>query len=109
MASEKNFSEAALIFSLSDSSNNGGKIGWIKEEMLSKQIKNELTILNINEITSPITIPGGFLLLYIEDLRETEIKLDFEKEIKIIERKTNTQLDRLSNVYLNKLKKYTNK
>ncbi len=103
---EKNFSEAALIFSLSDSSNNGGKLGWIKENILSKQIREEITMRNIGEITKPITIPGGFLILYIENIKEIEIKIDFEKEIKnIIEEKTNTQLTQISNVYLNKIKK----
>ena len=106
LSKEKNFSEAALIHSLSDSSKNGGKLGWIKEGILSKQISNELSILNIGETTSPLIIPGGFLILHIENIRENEIKLDFEKEMRnIIEKKTNTQLQQLSNVYLNKIKK----
>ncbi|WP_440676107.1 peptidylprolyl isomerase [Candidatus Pelagibacter sp. HIMB1593] len=103
---KKNFSEAALVYSLSDSSNKGGELGWIKEGILSKKIKLELANLSIGEITEPITIPGGFLLLYLEDIKEIEVQLDVENEIKnIIERKTNTQLNQLSNVYLNKQKK----
>ena len=105
-SNEKNFSEAALIYSLSDSSKNGGKLGWIKEDILSKEIREEITMRNIGETTRPITIPGGFLILYIENIKEIEIKLDFEREIKnIIEKKTNTQLNQMSNVYLNKIKK----
>lgn len=105
-ANEKSFSEAALIFSLSDSSYNGGKLGWIKEEILSKNIRDQILARNIGEITKPIIIPGGFLILFIEDIKETEIQLNTEEEIKnIIERKTNAQLNQLSNVYLNKLKK----
>ena len=106
ISNERSFSEAALIYSLSDTSNNGGKLGWIKEDILSKQIREELAIRNIGEVTSPITIPGGFIILYIENINEIEIKLDIEKEIKnIIEKKTNTQLNQISNVYLNKIKK----
>ena len=110
-SNEQNFSEAALIYSLSDTSNNGGKLGWIKDGILSKQIREELTIRNIGEITNPITIPGGFLILYVENIKEIEIKIDIEKEIKnIIEKKTNSQLNQISNVYLNKIKKkYSNK
>lgn len=105
-SNENNFSEAALIYSLSDTSNNGGKLGWIKEGILGKQIREELTKRNIGEITNPITIPGGFLILYIDNIKEIEIKIDIEKEIKnIIEKKTNTQLNQISNVYLNKIKK----
>ena len=91
---------------MSDTSNNGGKLGWIKDGILSKQIREELTIRNIGEITNPITIPGGFLILYVENIKEIEIKIDIEKEIKnIIEKKTNSQLNQISNVYLNKIKK----
>ena len=103
---KKNFPEAALVYSLSDSSNKGGALGWIKEEILSKRIKLELADLNVGEITKPITIPGGFLILYLEDIKEIEVQLNVEKEIKnIIDRKTNAQLNHLSNVYLNKQKK----
>ena len=103
---KKNFPEAALVYSLSDSSNRGGELGWIKEEILSKRIRLELVNLNVGEITKPITIPGGFLILYLEDIKEIEVQLNVEKEIKsIIDRKTNAQLNQLSNVYLNKQKK----
>ena len=103
---EKNFSEAAIIFSLSDTSNNGGKLGWIKEEILSKKIRDEIRVRKIGEITKPITIPGGFLILFIEDIKNNEIQLDLKKELaNIIEKKTNAQLNQLSNVYFNKLKK----
>ena len=57
-------------------------------------------------INKPIVIPGGFLILNLENTRETEKKIDVEKEIKnIIEQKTNDQLNRFSNIYINKLKK----
>ena len=39
---DKNFAEAALNFSVSDSSKNGGKLGWIKENVLNNKIINEI-------------------------------------------------------------------
>ena len=103
---EKNFSEAALNFSISDTANNGGKLGWIKEEILNNKIKNEIKITEIGKFTKPIVIPGGFLILNIENIRENEKNIDVEKEIKnIVEEKTNDQLNRFSNIYINKLKK----
>ena len=103
---EKNFSEAALSYSISDTASNGGKLGWIKEEILNNKIKNEIKITNVGKFTKPIVIPGGFLILNIENIRKTEKNIDIEKEIKnIIEQKTNDQLNRLSNIYINKLKK----
>tara|TARA_Y200000002_G_scaffold366745_1_gene358038 strand:- start:631 stop:1557 length:927 start_codon:yes stop_codon:yes gene_type:complete len=103
---KSNFSTAAIIYSVSESSINGGKIGWIKTNSLSKQIKNKVKNIKIGEITKPIQIPGGFIVLKIEDKRETEIKLDINKEIKkIIKNKTNEQLNQFSNIYFNKIKK----
>ena len=104
--SEKNFSEAALNYSLSDSAKNGGKLGWIKEEILNTKIKNEINITKVGNFTKPIVIPGGFIILNIENKREREKNIDVEKELKnIIEQKTNDQLNRFSNIYINKLKK----
>ena len=100
----KNFAEAAFNFSISDTTKNGGKLGWIKENVLNSKIKKELKSLDIGEYTNPIVIPGGFLILKIDDSRKIKRNLDIEKETKkIIDKKTNNQLNRLSNIYLNKL------
>lgn len=106
MIKNRNFAEAALNFSISDSSGNGGELGWIKENVLNKKIKNELRNINNGEFTNPITIPGGFLILYKKNSRETKNSLDVNNEIRnIIDRKTNDQLNRFSNIYLKKLRK----
>ena len=106
MINEKTFSEAAFTYSISDTSKNGGKLGWVKESMLSRIIKNELQSFSIGEFTNPIVIPGGFLILYIEDIKEVKNEINKEEEIKnIIEKKTNDQLNLFSNIYLNKIKK----
>ena len=56
--------------------------------------------------TKPILIPGGFLLLHIDDEKITEIPIDKENVIKkIIEQQTNEQLNRYSNIYFKKVKK----
>ena len=106
LINKRNFAEAALNFSVSDTSVDGGKLGWIKENVLSERIKNELKIINKGEYTNPITIPGGFLLLYKENFREIKKNLDINNEIEnIILKKTNDQLNRFSNIFLNKLRK----
>ena len=103
---EKNFSHAALIHSISDSSKEGGKLDWIKEAVLNDKIKNELNKIEKGMFTNPIIIPGGFLLLYIEDIKITEIPINKEIEIqKIIKQQTNEQLNRYSNIYFKKVKK----
>ena len=103
------FSRAALIHSMSDTSTNGGKVGWISESSLSNEIKKVIKNTNIGEITRPINIPSGFIILFKEDKRETLVELDIKREIdKIIKRKTNEQLNQFSNIYYNKIKKNVN-
>ena len=106
MIKGKNFAETALNFSISESAKNGGKLGWIKENILNNKLINELKKIDTGEYTKPIVIPGGFLILKKENVREIKNKIDKDKEIKIIiEKQTNDQLERFSIIYLNKLKK----
>ena len=105
MIENKNYAEAAFNFSISDTTKNGGKLGWIKENVLNSKIKKELRNLDIGEYTNPIVMPGGFLILKIDDSREIKRNLNIEKETKkVINKKTNNQLNRFSNIYLNKLR-----
>ena len=100
------FSTAASIFSISNSAELGGKIDWIKSASLNKNIRDKINNLPIGIYTNPIVIPGGFLILKIENKRKTEIKLNLEKEINSIsKKKTIEQLNQFSNIYYNKIKK----
>ena len=106
---ENNFSQAALSYSISSTNNNGGNLGWIKDSVLSPKIKKQINKTQIGQITNPIVIPGGFLILKIEQIRETKKDLNIEKEMEIIiKEKTNEQLNQFSNIYYNKIKKNTN-
>ena len=103
---DKGFSQTALTYSISDTSSKGGKLGWVKETILSSKIKKIIKKIKINSYTKPIIIPGGFLILKIENIRETKNDLDLDSEInRIIKEKTNEQLNQLSNIYFNKVKK----
>ena len=104
--SNSGFENAASIYSISNTSNNGGKLGWIKINSLNKKIKREILDTQIKNYTNPIVIPGGFLILKIEDERETNIVNDVEKETEIISREiANKQLNQFANIYFNKIKK----
>ncbi len=103
---KNNFFQTALIYSISDTANKGGKLGWIKQSILSKKVFNELKKLKIGEHTNPILVPGGFLILKLIDSREISKDFDLNKEVKkIVDEKTNQQLNRFSNIYFNKVKK----
>ena len=63
-------------------------------------------IIKIGNYSKPIVVPGGFLILSIEDIREVENDFDLNTEInKIIKEKTNDQLNQFSNIYFKKIKK----
>jgi len=103
---EKGFSQTALTYSISDTSNKGGKLGWVSETIMSQKIKNEVKKIKVGDYTNPIVIPGGFLIIKIEDIREKDNSSDLNNEVeKIIKDKTNEQLNQFSNIYFNKIKK----
>ena len=100
------FSQTAITHSISETANKGGKLGWVKQSVLSKKIYNELKKLKIGELTKPIIVPGGFLILKVIDIRQTRKDFDLNEEVnKIVREKTNRQLNRFSNIYFNKVKK----
>ena len=104
--SEKGFENTALIYSIADSSRKGGDLGWVNSNAISSKILKKLSLLNVNDHTDPIIVPGGFLILKIEGYKEEEIKYNIDKEIeKVVNSKVNEQLNVFSNLYLNRLKK----
>lgn len=100
------FENTALKYSISNSANLGGKIGWIQEDALSNLILKEIKNLNEGDYTQPINIPSGFIILKINKLKKDKIKVDINKELeKLINQKKNDQFNNFSNIYFNKIKK----
>ena len=103
---EKDFETAAIIHSVSDSSQNGGNIGWIKENSFSNNILKNISKISPNEFTNPISIPGGFIIIKVNDLKNEKAIIDLEEETsRTINVKINNQLSQFSNIYLNKIRK----
>ena len=101
----KGFDFAALKYSVSPTSNIGGKLDWINENSLNKNIREAIKILEINDFTKPINVPGGFLILQINNIKNTKIEIDNEKEFKKLENyEKNNQLNQYSKIYFNKVK-----
>ena len=104
--SDKSFSQAAIIHSISDTARAGGKLGWIKFSSLNQKIKDQITKIDAENFTEPIVIPGGFLILKINQIRDTNIEIDIKKEIEqTVNEIKNNQLNQYSNIYFNKVKK----
>ena len=99
------FENTANLYSISDSSKVGGKIGWIQKNNLSEEINNNLVNLNKNSYSKPIQIGNNYLILKINDMRNTTIEIDKKKELeKMIMIETTKQLDKFSNIFFNKIK-----
>jgi len=103
---EKGFDNAALSHSVSNTASVGGKIGWINESSLNKKLKSIISKKKENQITEPIAVAGGFLILKINQIKEIKNDLNLEEEVqKMINLKMNDQLSQFSIIYFNKVKK----
>ena len=99
------FENTANLYSISDSSKIGGKIGWVKKNNLSLGINQELKNLKINSYSAPIKIDNNYLILKINDIKEIALKINKQKELdKMIMIETSKQLDKFSNIFYNKIK-----
>ena len=91
--SKNGFNITANKYSISDSAKFGGKLGKINKNQLSEIIQQKLEKNLINEITDPIKVGAGYLILKINDKKEIErIFIDEEKLFKQfinIEKKNN--------------------
>lgn len=103
---EKGFENTAAIYSFAESSKIGGDIGWINEGSLNAEIKKKIINLKIGEISSPIILSNGILILKIKDSKSITIKTDYKLELKkAIEYEQNRQLNQFSKIYFNKITK----
>lgn len=103
---DNGFENTALQYSISNTSDIGGKLGWINNNSLNKSIKDNLSKLKVKETTKPIFTSTGYLILKIEDIKFTKKDYDIEKQIKNLSNfQKNQQLNQYSNNYFNKIKK----
>ena len=100
------FKETVIKFSISNSKNNSGLLGWVDKNSLSKKIQNQLRDLDIGEITKPILISSGMMILKLEDKNLIEKNTDNDVELeKLINFEMNNQLNNFSSIFFNKIKK----
>ena len=98
------FEAAASIYSIAESKNFGGNLGWIKSNQISKEIYDQIN--SGKKITNPIKTNNGFLIIKVNDRREINQEVNFDEELKkIINIETEKQLNKLGYIYFNKIKK----
>ena len=76
------FEETAKVYSVSESKKNGGKIGWVYKSQLTNKISESIETVQIGEFTDPITVPGGFMLLKLNEKKNQLLEIDEEEQFK---------------------------
>jgi peptidyl-prolyl cis-trans isomerase SurA len=103
---EIGFKNSASIYSFSDSAKIGGDIGWIKENLLNQKIRVSIDSLSIGEISKPIILSNGILILKVVNTKSSKIEIDYELEFeKVVIYEKNRQLSQYSKIYFNKIRK----
>lgn len=106
---EIGFKNTANKLSISDSSNFGGEIGWVKGSQLSRIIREKIYNTKKGEFTDPIENSNGYLILKVNDKKEIKKEINLEVELKnLINFETNRQLSQFSMIYYKRLKRNTN-
>ena len=106
---ENGFKNSANIYSISDTSKLGGKIGWINQNQLSKKILKKIENLKIGKYTEPILAGRGYLILKVDNIKQIKnTNLNVDQELKkLVSYERNKQLNQMSNIFFNKIKNNT--
>ena len=103
---EIGFENSAATYSFSETAKIGGDIGWINENSLNDNIKRNINSLKIGDITKPIVLSNGILVLKLINTKNSETTINMEVELKkAINYERNRQLNQYSKIYYNKIKK----
>jgi len=103
---EIGFENSAAMYSFSETAKIGGDIGWINENSLNNNIKRNISSLEIGDITKPIILSNGVMILKLIDTKNSETTIDVENELqKAINYERNRQFNQYSKIYYNKIRK----
>lgn len=72
------FENVAMDLSISESALKGGNLGWVSETMISEKFRFEIINTHIGNVSKPILLPEGILLLKVKDKRKSKRFLNLE-------------------------------
>ena len=100
------FEKTAITYSDSDTSINGGNLGWVNTKSLSSNIYKIINNLKIGEISDPIRKQNSFLILKLNEKKNTKAKDVDTAKLKdiLIGKKKNELFELYSRSHLSKLK-----
>jgi len=101
---KSNFEAAASLYSISETKNIGGNLGWIPSNQIADAIYSEIN--NSVEVSNVIKTSNGYLILKVNQRRKIDKEINFEEELKkLVKLETQKELNRLGYIYFNKIKK----
>ena len=102
---EIGFNNTANIYSVSENAKMGGRLEWINESSLSKQILNNIKNLKEGEFSKTIKSGKYFLILKIDEIKRVKKKINKDEELKKMTNiEINNQLTKFSIIYFNKVR-----
>ena len=103
---EIGFKNSAAIYSFSESAKIGGDIGWVNENSINANIKKNINSLRVGDITKPIILSNGIMILKLVNKKNVKNTINIENELKkAINYERDRQLNQYSKIYYNKIKK----
>ena len=100
------FENVAKNLSISETATKGGDLGWLNENIISKNYKSKIAETPIGSVSEPIFLPKGILIFKVRDKRK--IKRDIEEEKNQLVNFEKTKILRMhSSSHYDKLKRST--
>ena len=100
------FKNVAMNYSISKTAISGGDLGWVSENVISKEYKLKIANTPIGNISEPIFLPEGILIFKVRDVKK--VKRDLEEEKNKLVNMEKTKILRMhSSSHYDKLKRQT--
>ena len=70
------FEKIAMEKSISDSSINGGDLGWVNQNVISEEFESKIINTAVGEISEPVLLPEGIVFFKVRDKRVSKKNID---------------------------------
>jgi peptidyl-prolyl cis-trans isomerase SurA len=89
------FEDAAINLSIAETALKGGNLGWINENVISKNFKDKIIKTKVGDISEPIFLQGAILIFKVRDKRRIVQEINIERTKKNIINAEKTKILRM--------------
>jgi len=102
------FKNTAMKLSMSESSTNGGDLGWVNESKLAAKFKSIIAETPTGSISKPILFKEKILIFHVRDKRKIEKEIDLEElKNQLVQAEKNKMLSMYSRSHFENLRRLT--